>query len=405
MTRLTKLTRREVVGSLGAAGAAAVVSPFVGDRALAQSGDIVVGAGQPLTGIFSFAGVAMDAGLNDYCAWRNENGGVQGRKLRYVAEDTGFKLDQSVAVFKKIMASDKPNFYYCDGTPTSKAVAQDVLDAGTVMTTSTSCASVLCDPVNMPHHFLATPTYGSMHEILMEYISREVKGASGKPTVALVYSDTEFGRDGIPASKARAQKLGLPIVEEIITKQAGIDVTPEVARLRRAKPDVVIFQGYVLSPIPDFIKQMREAGLSSRAMGTIWSMDKPTYDAMGAIGEPWAGVMPYRYPYDKESKTIATIREFVAKNRPNMAHVSIFYLHGWLSGMIFAEIAERCIKEGKPFTLPNMKAALESIRDWDAGGMTGVTIDLSRHQIASGRLYQYNASNKQMEPLGDWIKV
>jgi branched-chain amino acid transport system substrate-binding protein len=399
---MTRLTRRQVVGSLGAT---AVATPLIGGRTLAQAGDIVVGSGQPLTGIFSFAGVAMDQGLNDYCAWRNENGGVQGRKLRYVAEDTGFKLDQSVAVFKKIMASEKPTFYYCDGTPTSKAVTQDVLAAGTVMTTSTSCASVLCDPTNMPHHFLASPTYGSMHEILMEYINRDVKGASGKPTVALVYSDTEFGRDGIPASKARAEKLGLQIVEEIITKQAGIDVTPEVARLRRAKPDVVIFQGYVLSPIPDFIKQMREAGMTSRAMGTIWSMDKPTYDALGAIGETWMGVMPYRYPYDTDSKMVTTIREYTAKNRPKMAQVSIFYLHAWLSGMIFAEIAERCIKNGKPLTLPNMKAALESIKDWDAGGLAGLPVDLSRHQIASGRTYRYNASAKNMEPLGDWIKV
>jgi branched-chain amino acid transport system substrate-binding protein len=167
----------------------------------------------------------------------------------------------------------------------------------------------------------------------------------------------------------------------------------------------VIFQGYVLSPIPDFIRQVREAGMTSRAMGTIWSMDKPTYDALGAIGETWMGVMPYRYPYDKDSKIVAAIRDFVAKTRPKMAHVSIFYLHAWLTGMIFAEIAERCIKGGKPLTLPNMKAALESIKGWDAGGLTGLPVDLSRHQIASGRTYQYSASSKQMEPLGDWIKV
>ncbi len=29
----------------------------------------------------------------------------------------------------------------------------------------------------------------------------------------------------------------------------------------------------------------------------------------------------------------------------------------WLSGMIFAEAAERCIKANKPLTLPHMKAA------------------------------------------------
>jgi len=400
---MTNQMRRKIVQSIGAAASLGVL----GARpSFAQApSEIVIGGAQPLTGIFSFAGVAMHAGLGDYVAWRNANGGVSGRKLRYVAEDTGFKVDQGVAVVKKIMATDKPSFFYIDGTPLVKATAQDLRGSGTVMTTSTSCAQVLADVNTMPQHFLAGPTYGAMHEILMEYIARTAKASTTKPTVALVYSDSEFGRDGIPASKARAEKLGIPIVAEIVTKQAGVDVAPEVARLRRAKPDVVIFQGYVVSPIPEFVKQMREAGMSSQVMGTIWSMDKATYDALAAMGESWMGVMPYRYPHDPESKTMATMREYVSKNRPDTKHISIFYTHGWLAGMIFSEIADRCIKANKPLTLPNMKAALESMKDWDSGGLTGLNADLSRHQITSGRLYRYNTATKQMDPASGWIRV
>ena len=51
----------------------------------------------------------MNNGLNDFCQWKNSKGGVQGRTIRYVAEDSGFKLDQGVAIFKKIMASEKPS--------------------------------------------------------------------------------------------------------------------------------------------------------------------------------------------------------------------------------------------------------------------------------------------------------
>ena len=35
------------------------------------------------------------------------------------------------------------------------------------------------------------------------------------------------------------KELGLPIVEEIVTKQSGIDVAPEVAKLRRSRPSLV----------------------------------------------------------------------------------------------------------------------------------------------------------------------
>jgi branched-chain amino acid transport system substrate-binding protein len=73
--------------------------------------------------------------------------------------------------------------------------------------------------------------------------------------------------------------------------------------------------------------------------------------------------------------------------------------------MIFSEVIERCLKAKKPLTGPNLKAALESINDWDTGGVTGLLASLKGHQIASGRVYAYNPSSKLMEPASGWIKT
>jgi branched-chain amino acid transport system substrate-binding protein len=399
---MTSLIRRKIVQGIGAA---ASIGPFSIGSALAQKSEIVIGASQPITGVFSFAGVAMNNGINDFCQWKNSKGGVQGRNLRYVSEDSGFKLDQGVAIFKKVMASDKPSFFYGDSTQWVKAVAQDAIAAGTVMTSSTSLATVVADPKNMPQHVVPGPTYPRLHEILMEYIARSARGAAAKPNIAYVYADTEFGRDGIPGGKARAEKLGLPIVAEIVTKQSGIDVTPEVAKLRRAKPDIVIFQGYILSPMPEFVRQMREAGMSPQIMGTAWGLDKPAYDALGALGTRLSGVSMYRYGHETDSTMINEMRSYLAKARPDVKTISPFYISSWLSGMIFAEVADRCLKANKPLTLANMKAALESMTEWDTGGVTGLLADLSQHQIPVGRMYAYDPDKKTMEPASGWIKV
>lgn len=396
------ISRRTIVQTLGAA---ATLGPFAIGSSMAQAkGDIVIGASQPITGVFSFAGVAMNMGLNDYCAWRNSKGGVAGRKLRYVSEDSGFKLDQGVAIFKKIMAAEKPNFFYGDSTQWVKAITQDAVTAGTVMTSSTSLASVVADPDKVPQHIVPGPTYPRLHEILMEYIAKTHSGGK-KPNIAYVYADTEFGSDGIPAGKARAAKLGLPIVAEIVTKQSGIDVAPEVAKLRRARPDIVIFQGYILAPMPEFVRQMAEAGLKPQIMGTAWGLDRPAYDALSKLDVNLTGASMYRYGHETDSDMINAMREYLAKNRPDIKNISPFYISTWLSGMVFAEIAERCIKANKPLTLPNMKAALESMKQWDSGGIFGALTDLSGHQIPIGRVYTYDPGKKAMEPASGWIKV
>lgn len=399
---MTDIKRRKLVQAIGAA---ATVGAWGGmAQAQVHKGDIVIGAAHPITGIFSFAGVQLNHAFNDYVAWKNANGGVAGRKLRHVAEDSGFKVDQGVAVFKKIMAAEKPSFFFGDGTPWSKAVAQDAKASGTVITSSPSLASSMADPVNMPHHFIPGGTYGQLQEILLEYVNRTARGSATKPKIAYVYSDGEFGRDGIPAAKARAEKLGLPIVGEIVTRQAGVDVPPEVAKLRRMQPDIVVFQGYLVAPIPEFVRQMREAGMNPQIMATAWALDRGTYNAVGAQGARLTGVSTYRYGHEEDSPMMKVIREQVAK-RPGDQHITPYYVCAWLCGMAFAEIAERCLKANKPLTLPNMKAALESMTQWDTGGLTGLLADLRTHQIASGRIYAFDPDKKVMEPASGWIKA
>lgn len=401
---MTNINRRKMVQAIGAA---ATLGPLAMSSASAQAhkGDIVIGAAQPITGVFAFAGTAMHYGLNDFVQWKNSKGGVQGRKLRYVSEDSGFKVDQGVGIFKKISASEKLSFFYCDGTPLVRAISQDVIRSNSIMTSSTSLASLVADPVNMPQHVVPGATYPRLHEILMEHIARSSLGAANKPRIAYVYSETEFGMDGIPGGRARAAKLGLEIVAEIVTKQSGIDVTTEVAKLRRAKPDIIIFQGYILAPMPEFVRQLREAGLNPQIMGTAWGLDKPAYDALGALGVQLTGVSSYRYGHETDSSMINEMRTYLAASRPDVKHISPFYISAWLSGMMFAEIAERCIKANKPLQLPHMKAALESMKDWDTGGITGLLADVSSHQVPVGRVYRYDPSKKTMEPAGGWIKV
>ncbi|MEG0946746.1 MAG: ABC transporter substrate-binding protein [Comamonas sp.] len=387
--------RRKLLMAAAAAGASALsASPL---SVLAQSSEeIVIGGSIPMTGVFAFAGVGINAGITDFVKMTNDAGGVEGRKLKYVPEDTGYKVDVSVATFKKITSQNKVNLYYGDSTGFSKTINPELARNGNIMMAGASFASELNDPQKYPNQFLVGPDYTEMFGILLRHIAKEKPGAK----VAFVYSDSEFGRDPIEKSEAAAKSLGLSVPIKIMTPAGSVDVSTEVIKLRRAAPDYTIFHGYILAPIPEFVTQGKQMGMTTKWMGTFWTMDSSTVMQMGENAEGFMGVMPFRYYYDTEK---APMLEKIRAMRPE--YQSTAYIQGFLAAMLFTESARRCLKAGKPLTGPNLKAALNSLENFDTGGLIGVPISIKGNSIPVGRVYRADYKAKKMVAASDWISL
>lgn len=380
--------------TLLATAAAAALS----GTALAQDGEPVhIGGSIPLTGVFAFAGEGIEKGINDYVEIVNEAGGIDGRPVRFVYEDTGYQVNQSVAVFNKLTSQNDINLYYGDSTGFAKTIAAELARRGTMIMGGASFASELNNPEAFPYHFMAGPDYSEMVRILMEYIAEETPGAR----IVLVNSDTEFGRDPIEAARATADALGLEIVEEIITPPGSVDVSTEVLKLRRARPDYTIFHGYVLAPLPEFMSQARELGLETRFMGTFWSMDSSLWETVGAVADGFMGVMPYRYYYSdaEDAPMLERIREMRDE------YQSTAYMQGFFTAMLMVEAAKRTLEAGEPLNGDTLKASLNSLENFDTGGIIGVPISVPGNSVPVGRVYQYNAEAGRMEPVSDWINL
>ncbi len=390
----SRLNRREMM-----AGSAALAGlGLAGGQVVAQDGNqIVLGASVPLTGVFAFAGVGIHAGIQDYLKILNDSGGIKGRTIKYVAEDTGYKVDASVAAFNKITSQEKVALYYADSTGFAKTINPELDRRGSMMMGGASFATELNDPKKYPLQFIAGPDYTEMFGILLRYIVKEKPGAR----VAFVYSDTEFGRDPIAQGEAIAKDLKLSVVEKIVTPPGSVDVSTEVLKLRRANPDFTIFHGYVLAPIPEFITQAKQMGMRSNFMGTFWTMDNSTVQRMGEAADGFLGVMPYRYYYDKEGS--APLLEKIRQMRPE--YQSTGYLQGFVTAMLMAEAIKRTVEAGKELTGANIKAGLNSIKDFDTGGLFGVPISIPGNSVPVGRIYRFDAKAKQMLPASDWIKL
>ena len=363
----------------------------------ASTEDIVFGASVPLTGVFAFAGIAIDQGIKDYLSILNEGGGIKGRKLRYVAEDTGYKVDQSMAVFKRITSQNKVSLYYADSTGFVKTVNPELERAQSILMTGASFGKEISDAQKYPLQFMVGPDYSEMVGILLQYIAKAKPGAK----VVLVYSDTEFGRDPVEAARANIKALGLVLATEIVTAPGSVDVSAEIVKLRRADPDFTIFHGYVSAPIPEFINQSKSLGLKTAFMGTFWTMDNTTVMRMGANADGFLGVMPYRYYYDTEGKS--PMLERIRKMRPE--YQSTGYMQGFLAAMLLTEAAKRTLDNGNELTGKNMKTALSSIRNFDTGGIIGVPLSIKGNSIPIGRIYRADFKAQKMLPASDWINL
>ena len=394
MSKTTKKPSHSRRALLLAAGLAAA-APFAAHAQASE--DIVIGGSIPMTGVFAFAGVGINAGIADYVKIVNDAGGIKGRKLRYVPEDTGYKVDVSVAAFKKITSQNKVNLYYGDSTGFSKTINPELDRSGQILMAGASFATELNDATKYPNQFIVGPDYTEQIGILLRHIAKEKPGAK----VAFVYSDSEFGRDPIEASEAAAKKLGLSVPVKLMTPAGSVDVSTEVIKLRRAAPDYTIFHGYILAPIPEFVTQGKQMGMTSKWMGTFWTMDSSTVMKMGPAGDGFMGVMPYRYYYDTSAP--APTLDKIRKLRPE--YQSTAYMQGYLAAMLFVESAKRCLDAGKPLNGPNLKAALNSLKDFDTGGLIGVPITIRGNSIPVGRVYRADMAAQKMVPASDWIAL
>lgn len=374
-----------------------VLMAFLVTPLVAQAQDVIkIGAAMPITGRFAFAGTKIHEGLSDYITYVNEQGGIGGKKLVYIFDDTEYKMDKAVAIFKRIMAKDNPLIFYGDSTGLGKAIAPMIKEKYKCFYGSTSFSSELADRANNPYVFVSGPTYSDMVGILLKYIAKKKPGAR----VAFFYSNTEFGKDPIPFGKKMVKKLGLKLVADMIAKAGAVDVTSQVIRLKQKKADYLIIHGFVLSPVPALLKGCRDMGVKVVPMATFWGMGKMVLDKLGPLAKGFTGVMPYTY-YWYDVPANQEIKAFNKKHHPKVKHRTTYYTQGWFTGMIFAECLRRADKAGN-LTGKGLSDALATIKDWNVGGLTA-PVTFKDNKIPVAKVWEADVKKKVYVPISDWI--
>lgn len=260
----------------------------------AQSQDIKIGNPGPVTGPIAVLGQQMKWGAEQAVEEINRKGGVLGRQVSFLMQDSGCRPADSVAATERLLSQDKVDVVLGDLCSGATLALMPIIErAGRPMIVAISTLPEITQKAGLGGNKWVFRTVPD--DIMMAgVIARQMKPFK---TVAFLAEDTDYGRGGI---KLLRERLGpdVKVISEDYVKQTENDFLPVFTRMRSAKPDAIVV--YMLDQqTANMMKQYAQFGLSAPLVGRPALVSPLVSDllATGKFNGSWT-VYPY---YDKFS--------------------------------------------------------------------------------------------------------
>jgi branched-chain amino acid transport system substrate-binding protein len=218
-----------------AAAVALVLLPAHADQGVSNS-DITLGTIQDLSGPIAAFGKQARLGMLLRVDEVNEQGGIHGRKLKLLVEDSGYDPKKAVLAAQKLVNQDKIFAMVGHiGTAQNMAAMPVQFEKGVINFLPISAAREMVEPVHRLK-FGAWATY-------LEQMGSKLPGLvkeKGAKRVCAIYQDDEFGLEVLRGGDAGLKKLGMSFTEKTSFKRGATDFSSQVARLKAAGCDFVV---------------------------------------------------------------------------------------------------------------------------------------------------------------------
>ena len=347
-----------------AAGAALMMTVLPAD---AQD-TVKVGMSGPFSGGLSLLGQSVRDGVEVAFAEINEQGGVGGRKLQFIAEDDGYEPMRTIASARKLVEQDKVvALLAVTGTAPSAALLPFVSESKTPMLFPYAFSHSLTTPLKRDV-FTTLPEVRVQMMVLANYILTELK----QTKIAAIYQNDDFGQDAVAGLDERFGREKIPLTK-LPFDRGTTNFSGVVAQAKEAGVQHVVFLG-----IPkDAALVMREAnnlGWKPQFSGHNALGDPQTFQLAGPLAEG-AIAIAVMEPLDSDKPAVKAFLAAQAKYKPSTKPTT-YSMHGYQSGKILAEVLKR---SGGKTDEPSIVSALESLKAFDTGLMAPISFSADQH--------------------------
>ena len=198
--------------------------------------EIVLGTHSDLTGPIAIWGVGVVNGLRMRFDAVNAAGGVHGRQIDLVVEDTGYQVPRAISAANKLINRDKIfAMVGAVGTQTNNAVLDQQFRAGVPNLFPSSGSRDMVEPFRK----LMISQIGLYYEEIragVKYFVEEM----GRTTPCAIYHDSDYGMEILEGLQDQAAEMGLEIGDVSAHKPTESEFTAAVLRLRNAGCDLVM---------------------------------------------------------------------------------------------------------------------------------------------------------------------
>jgi branched-chain amino acid transport system substrate-binding protein len=229
------ITRKNFLGSM----IAATMLSFVGAAHAQQTEPILIGATVPMTGPLSLTGKQYQNSLTMAEEDINKAGGINGRPIKIVFEDTQASNGTAVNAFVKLAQETKPAFFFLSSYSTQNLAVAPELKKIQVPTMYAGGADAVADGGN-EWMFRIRPADSISAEGMVKAATDIIKAK--KP--GILYIQNDFGQGGAQTAAKRFEAAGTPVVGMEAYGQNDKDFSAQLLSLRSKGADTILVLDY-----------------------------------------------------------------------------------------------------------------------------------------------------------------
>lgn len=385
--------------------AALVVTAGAGARPGADPGvtttSVLLGGTVPLTGEAAAFG-AVGAGAKAYFDHVNERGGVHGRKISYRFYDDAYNPAQTVQLTRRLVEQDRVfAIFNSVGTANNLAI-REYLNAQRIPQLFAGDGSQAIGRSSSSHPW----TMG----FLMSYrgegdvYGKTVVRTRPKARIAVLYENTELGRDMLTGLTRAIAGKGPQVVAREAYEFTGADVSSQIARLKASGADTLM-----LFATPRFFIQAVVAThrLAWKPQLYVASVSiEPTIMGIARVNAPelTKGALSIAFvknpndPVWAKDRAVAVYRTIMRRHNPSGRPSDVY---NWYGMTVAWTMVETLRKAGKSLTRTRLLRAAQSL-DTAANPflLPGIRLQTSRTDYRPlEHVYLYRYDNRE------WVRA